>query len=359
MSDGSRDFEGVFRSHLAKVKPYSSARSEFEGEARVFLDANENALGSPSGLGMPLNRYPDPTATELREVVSRRRGVEPRQVFVGHGSDEAIELLIRAACEPGRDRILITPPTYGMYEVSAEINAVDIVRCPLRPDYSLDAESVVKALDASVKIVFLCSPNNPTGNVLSTAEIEKVLAAAPGLVVIDEAYVDFSARPSWVERLKQFPRLVVLQTLSKAWGMAGLRIGFAFADSEVVRVLNMIKPPYNVGADAQSSALRAMRDDAWFRGSVSTLLEERSRVTSELSRIEATRKIYPSDANFVLVKFDDARRLYEYLRSRGIIVRDRSKVTLCEGCLRITIGAPQENTELLQGIREFERKENV
>jgi histidinol-phosphate aminotransferase len=327
------------------MKPYSSARDEFKGEAEVFLDANENPYQTP------YNRYPDPLQKKVKEKLAAIKGVPPAQIFLGNGSDEPIDLLIRAFCEPNQDSILITEPTYGMYSVCAEVNAVNIQQVPLTPDFDLDLDSIPKTFDATTKVIFLCSPNNPTGNLLSREKIHEVLKRFYGIVVIDEAYIDFAKSNSFIHELERYPNLVVLQTFSKAWGLAGLRLGMAFASTEIIAILNKIKYPYNVNIQTQQLALEALdnayKKDIW----VEEILASRDKLVKALKSLKIVQKIYPSDSNFVLVKVNDAPAYYNYLTEKGIIVRDRSKVTLCYNCLRITVGTPEENEILIEALK--------
>lgn len=339
------------RPHLLKLKPYTSARDEFSGEAEVFLDANENAFGSP--LERNFHRYPDPHQHLIKEKLAAWRGVDTNQIFLGNGSDEPIELLIRAFCEPGRDHVLLTPPTYGMYEVSADINHVKTVACPLTPDYQLATSEVISSFRPGTKITFLCSPNNPSGNALDLASIRQVVQFAPGMVVVDEAYIDFAPEKSVIHLLGHFPNLVVLQTFSKAWGMAGLRLGVAYGHPSVIALLNNIKPPYNVNAFTQEQALAALAQIPLMEERVGEILAQRAFLEKELVQLLGETNVYPSDANFLLVKVPDADKWYRDLMLKGVIVRNRNKAPQCQGCLRITVGTAQENEALLAAIRSF------
>lgn len=347
----SFDLDSFVRTNIRRLRPYSSARSEFAGAAEVFLDANENAFGSAAGDGY--NRYPDPLQKELKERVRELKGVDPANVFVGNGSDEAIDLLFRIFCEPGKDSCLICPPTYGMYEVSANINDVKAIKVPLTREFQLDVPAVLSAITANPKLVFICSPNNPTGNLIRREDVVGIAKAFPGIVVVDEAYIDFSSTSSLLNELRELPNLVILQTFSKAWGMAGLRVGLAVADSGIIDLMNRVKPPYNVSGIAQKAAVEALGKrqdvDEWIRKT----LFERERLTADLRRFEFVQVIYPTDANFVLVKVNDADAIYKYLVRAGIVVRNRSNVELCEGCLRITVGTSTENSRLLKALERF------
>jgi histidinol-phosphate aminotransferase len=327
------------------MKPYSSARDDFKGEAEIFLDANENPYPSP------YNRYPDPLQRKVKEKLGQIKGVTVDQIFLGNGSDEPIDLIIRAFCEPNQDSILTTEPTYGMYKVCAEVNAVNVQQALLTPEFDLDLEAFPNTFDATTKVIFLCSPNNPTGNVLSRDKILEVLKRFYGIVVIDEAYIDFTKGKSFIQQLKKFSNLVVLQTFSKAWGLAGLRLGMCFASEDIIAILNKIKYPYNVNGRTQELALDALensyRKDIW----VEEILKEREALAKALRNLKMVEKVFPSDANFLLVRVKDAPSTYQYLMNDKIIVRDRSKVNLCYNCLRITVGTPEENNRLIEALK--------
>lgn len=345
------DLQNLLRENIRNLVPYSSARDEFKGEASVFLDANENSFGSP--LSRNFNRYPDPMQHQLKAGISAIKGVAPDRIFLGNGSDECIDVLYRACCNPGQDNVIICPPTYGMYEVSGSINDVDIRRVPLTEDFQLDLEGIAGRIDEKTKLIFLCSPNNPTGNSLERQSIELILNNFDGIVVLDEAYINFSRHRSFIQELDEYPNLVVLQTLSKAWGLAALRIGMAFASTELIKVMNKIKPPYNIGQSSQELAMEALTHvdqvNAWTRETVKL----RDELAAQLMELPDILYVYPSDANFVLAKTKDAQGLYTFLVHQGIIVRDRSKVQLCEGCLRITVGTLHENERLLNAIKHY------
>lgn len=341
----------LLRSNIRNLTPYSSARDEFKGEASVFLDANENSYGSP--LTKWYNRYPDPLQWKVKEKLSEIKGVPANQIFLGNGSDECIDVLIRMVCEPGIDNILIVPPTYGMYQVSADINNVAVKKVPLTPEFQLDLLGIENAIDDQTKIIFLCSPNNPTGNSLHKEDIEAILNNYFGLVVIDEAYINFSKFRSFTQDLVDYPNLVIMQTLSKAWGLAALRVGMAFASEEIISVMNKVKPPYNINQASQELVLKALEEVGQVNDMIKEIVAQRSLLEQELLKLSSVKKIYPSDANFLLVQVQEARRLYEYLLLKGIVVRDRSNVTLCEGCLRITVGTRAENQDLLKAVAEF------
>lgn len=335
------------RKNILDMKPYSSARDEFKGEAEIFLDANESPYPSA------YNRYPDPLQWKVKEALAPLKKVRPEQIFLGNGSDEAIDLVIRAFCEPYRDSILITDPTYGMYAVCAEVNAVPVIKVGLTKDFDLDTNAIFAALTPNTKVIFLCSPNNPTGNLLGTQSILKILEQFEGLVVIDEAYIDFTSGESFIQYLPAFQNLIVLQTFSKAWGLAGLRLGMAFASNEIIGILNKIKYPYNVNVQTQEIALKALASVDKKDKAVKEIIEQRSRLKEELLKLSITERVYPSDGNFLLVKMKDAHGTYRYLMDRKIIIRDRSKVTLCKNCVRITIGTPQENESLIAALKNL------
>lgn len=345
------NLETLVRPNIRSLKPYSSARDEFKGEANVFLDANENSIGSP--LLKWYNRYPDPMQWAIKEKVAAIKKVTKKQIFLGNGSDEAIDLLFRCFCEPGIDEVIICPPTYGMYEVSANINNTKINRVPLTEQFQLDLEALELAIKPSTKIIWICSPNNPTGNSIDSADIELILNNFDGLVVIDEAYINFSRQKSWLADLNEYPNLVVLQTLSKAWGLAGIRMGIAFASTAIIGYLNKVKPPYNISQPVQELALKALDEIGQVNDMIVTLVNERKQMESLLLKISEVIHVYPSDANFLLVKVKDTGALYKHLVNHGIVVRDRSNVEKCEGCLRITVGTPLENQKLLQSISNF------
>jgi histidinol-phosphate aminotransferase len=345
------NLDALVRTNIRILKPYSSARDEFKGEASIFLDANENSLGSP--LVKWYNRYPDPLQLKVKEKIAFIKKIPVDQIFLGNGSDEAIDLLYRCFCEPGIDEVVIFPPTYGMYEVSANINNVKLNRVPLTEQFQLDLEALEQAIKPSTKIIWICSPNNPTGNSIDREAIEMILNNFDGLVVIDEAYINFSRQKSWLSDLQDYPNLVVLQTLSKAWGLAGIRLGMAFASPEIIGYLNKVKPPYNISEPVQELAIKALEEIGQVNDMIVTLVNERQNMVTSLLQNEEVLKIYPSDANFLLVKFKDASRLYKYFVEQGIVVRDRSNVVLCEGCLRITVGTPLENTKLLESLKSF------
>lgn len=341
----------LLRDNIKKTKPYSSARDEYKGNEGVFLDANENSYGSVTEEAY--NRYPDPLQKEVKEKLSHIKRVKPEQIFLGNGSDEAIDLLYRALCNPGIDEVITMPPTYGMYEVSANINDVHITEVVLSTDFEIRTEAVLAAIKPTTKMIFVCSPNNPTGNSMNTESVEKILQSFDGIVVVDEAYIDFSKTPSFISKLDKYPNLVVLQTFSKAWGLAGLRLGTAYASEEIIAVINKIKPPYNINQLTQELALEALSKLLKKEALVSEILFQREKLINEFSKINSIQKIYPTDANFVLIKAADGKKLYDFLVDKKIITRDRSKVSLCEGCVRITVGTKEENESLVKALKEY------
>jgi histidinol-phosphate aminotransferase len=345
------NLDDLVRPNIKKLIPYSSARDEFKGEASIFLDANENSLGSP--LARWYNRYPDPLQIRLKEKIGEVKGMPVGNIFLGNGSDEVIDILFRTFCEPGEDNVLICPPTYGMYEVSAGVNDIEVKKVRLTNTFQLDINSVEQAIDDYTKIIWLCSPNNPTGNSLNRQDVELILNNYFGLVVIDEAYINFARHHSFARELNEFPNLVVMQTLSKAWGLAALRIGMAFASEEIIAVMNKVKPPYNINQASQELALQALDELNQVNDMIRLLVEEREKLSRQLETLPMVKKIHPSDANFLLVKVEDPVNTYAYLLENSIVVRDRSKVELCEGCLRITVGTPAENIILLKTLKAY------
>ncbi|WP_162415660.1 histidinol-phosphate transaminase [Cyclobacterium roseum] len=343
------DLQTLLRPHIAALKPYSSARDEYSGKEGVFLDANENPLGSITE--QDFNRYPDPYQNVLKEKLSNIKQVPKEQIFLGNGSDEAIDLLFRAFCQPGRDNVIILPPTYGMYEVSAGINDVAVKKVPLTPDFQILPDKVLEAVDAHTKIIFICSPNNPSGNTLKRESILQVVERFHGLVVIDEAYIDFSAEPGFSTMLEQFPNLLVMQTLSKAWGLAALRLGMAFASPDIISILNKIKPPYNISGLTQETVVVALENAEKLEQMVREILVQKESLRKQLEKIPQVEKVYPSQANFFLVKVPQAKKVYQRLVEKKIIVRDRSAVQHCGDCLRITVGNQLENDQFVQALQ--------
>jgi histidinol-phosphate aminotransferase len=346
------DLNNIIRDNIRSLTPYSSARDEFKGSEGIFLDANENPFNEP------YNRYPDPLQWKVKEKLADIKGVTPEQVFLGNGSDEAIDLLIRAFCEPHRDNIVSINPSYGMYQVAADINAVEFVKVPLNEDFTFNVANIRKAVNFNTRLIMLCSPNNPTANSLEASEMLSLADGFTGLVVVDEAYIDFSTQPSLIKQLAKYKNLVILQTFSKAWGLAGLRLGIAYASEEIISILNKIKYPYNVNVMTQKLALEALDEFKAKENWVNEILLQRKYLIEMFSGLKLTIKIYPSDANFILVKVPDARKIYDYLIDKKIIIRDRSKVAMCEGCLRITVGNKYENKALYDALVEFESLKN-
>ncbi len=342
------DLEKIIRPNIKKMKAYSSARNEYKGNEGVFLDANENPFNNP------YNRYPDPLQNDLKRKLGEIKKIDVSQIFLGNGSDEAIDLLIRAFCEPGKDSVLSLDPSYGMYQVAADTNAVDFKTVALNPDFTLNVGRLKKAIDNTVKLIFICSPNNPSANHFDKEDILYIASVFDGLVIVDEAYIDFSPYSSILNELANYKNLVVLQTFSKAWGLAGIRLGIAYASEDIIAILNKIKYPYNVNILTQNVALEALGNlnekDKW----VQTILLQKQFLMEKLKNMEVVEHIYPSDANFLLVKVKKINELFNYLIENQIITRNRSKVTLCEDCIRITIGNEVENRILLEAMSDFE-----
>jgi histidinol-phosphate aminotransferase len=343
------DLNQLLRENIRKLVPYSSARSEYKGEASVFLDANENPYNEP------LNRYPDPLQVKLKDQITCIKHVAPASIFLGNGSDEAIDLVIRAFCEPQQDNIVSIDPTYGMYKVCADINNIEYRKVLLTPSFELDVESLLARTDDYTKIIFLCSPNNPTSNSFSRENILRILRNFHGIVVLDEAYIDFSSGEGFLPFLPEFPNLVILQTFSKAWGMAGIRLGMAFADSSIIDVLTKIKYPYNINVLTLETALKSLKNSEGKEKWVSAILNQRGILERKLKTFSFVLKVFSSDANFLLVKVNQPREVYQYLVAQKIIVRDRSGVNLCEGCLRITVGTADENARLLEALKAYQQ----
>lgn len=342
------ELESLVRRNIWKLTPYSCARDEFKGRAAsVFLDANENPYGSP------LNRYPDPLQEQLKAKLALVKGVAPSRIFLGNGSDEAIDLVFRIFCEPRQDNVVAIAPTYGMYGVCADINDVEYRPVALRQDFTLDADALLAATDDDTKVIWLCSPNNPTGNALERLAIEHILTAFSGIVVVDEAYADFSNLRPFRLDLDRFPNLIVLNTFSKLWASAAIRLGMAFASEEIIGLFNKVKYPYNVNQLTQQQALKVLDDLQHVELWRATLLNERAHLLPSVAELPICKAVYPTDANFFLARMTDADRIYNYLVDRGIIVRNRSRVQLCGNCLRITIGTPDENNALLGALRQY------
>lgn len=339
--------EELVRPNILKLKPYSCARNEFQGEASVYLDANENPFNSP------YNRYPDPLQIEVKEYISKIKNVAVENIFLGNGSDEPIDLIYRAFCEPKTDNVVAIEPTYGMYKVCADINDVEYRKVLLDDSFDIEAYRLMDATNVHTKVIWLCSPNNPTGNSLKHEELHKLLHWFRGIVVIDEAYIDFSTQESFSQYLSEYPNLIVLQTFSKAWGSAAIRLGMAFSSVEIIDVLNKIKYPYNVNILTQHQAIESMKNESQKIDWVNTLLQARKVLMEKLEKLSVVEKVYPTDANFVLVRVPDADKIYQDLIRKGIVVRNRNNVSLCEGCLRITVGTPDENETLLAELKKY------
>ncbi|TFD95552.1 histidinol-phosphate transaminase [Dysgonomonas capnocytophagoides] len=341
------DLNRLVRKNIQSLKAYSSARDEFKGEASVYLDANENPLNGP------YNRYPDPLQWKLKERVSKLKGVEVDKIFFGNGSDEPIDIVYRVFCEPGKDNVVAIDPSYGMYKVCADINNVEYRQVLLNDDYSLNADLLLKKVDEQTKLIFLCSPNNPSANILDKSEVLKVLTSFKGIVIIDEAYIDFSIENSWLPDLDTYPNLIVLQTFSKAWGLAAIRLGMAFASVEIISYFNKVKYPYNINILTQNFVLEELNKTSLKEEWVKTLIAQREWLNNNLGQVSFVEKIYPSDANFILVKVKDANKTYNSLVEKGIIVRNRNSISLCRDCLRITVGTESENKILIESLKSL------
>ncbi len=343
------DISSLVAPHILKLRPYSSARSEFKGTAKVFLDANENPLRTP------YNRYPDPLQLKLKNIIASNKGCLDSQVFLGNGSDEAIDLIVRIFCKPYEDAIITMPPTYGMYSVSAAINAVENIQIPLNSDFQPDVDAVLSVQNNQTKVLFICSPNNPTGNDIELDKIIRLVEGFSGIVVVDEAYIDFSEQSSMLSLLEKYPNLIVLQTFSKAWGLAAIRLGMAFASEEIIAWFNKVKPPYNVNTLTQEYALNVLSNKNTLKQDVSKILKERQELEKQLNTLPFILKVYSSATNFILIRTQSPDLIYEYLVSEGIIVRNRNKVLLCAGCLRITVGTKEENDLLISKLKGFKK----
>lgn len=346
------NIESLVRENIQNLKPYSSARSEFRGTADVFLDANENSYGSP--LDEEFNRYPDPLQWKLKQAISKIKGVPPKNIFIGNGSDEIIDIAFRIFCEPKIDNVIICPPTYGMYKVCGNINAVDVKEVLLTKDFQLDVPGILSATDQNTKLLFICSPNNPTGNNFDRNDIGFLLNNFKGIVVIDEAYINFSSQKPFLQELTRYKNLIVMHTMSKAWGLAGLRLGLGFASEMIIDLFNKVKPPYNINGSSQLLGIKALERISEVNSNIKTIVEQRNLLEKELKNFDFVKQIYPSDANFILVKVDDANKLYQYLLMNRIIVRNRSNEPLCKDCVRITVGTPPENEKLLNALKNYE-----
>ena len=333
----------LLRKNILQMNPYSSARDEYKDleTDMVFLDANENPFKSA------VNRYPDPQQSVLKTLISNQKNVPTNQILFGNGSDEVLDLIFRAFCEPNQDSVLSLPPTYGMYNVLANLNAIQNIQVPLSSNFEIEVDTILANVKTNTKLLFICSPNNPSGNTVDSTAIEQLLNAFSGLVVIDEAYIDFTDKTSWTKRLNSYPNLIVTQTLSKAYGLAGIRLGICFASQEIIAVLNKIKPPYNINTLTQDTAINALENMSKVVEQIKTILQERNQLAKALETYSFVKKIYPSEANFILIKVDDANKRYDELIKNGIVVRNRSSQLHCENCLRISVGTPSENTQLL------------
>ncbi|MDC6363407.1 MULTISPECIES: histidinol-phosphate transaminase [Flavobacteriaceae] len=343
------NIKNMVRESVDQLKPYSSARDEYvsDGSEMIFLDANENPFENG------VNRYPDPYQRSLKSLLAEQKGVSESNMLLGNGSDEVLDLIYRAFCEPNRDNIITLPPTYGMYKVLAGINAVENREVLLTPDFEPNIPETLKAVDGNTKLLFICSPNNPTGNTFTVDKVQQLLESFPGLVVIDEAYIDFSEEESWVGKLTDYPNLIVTQTLSKAYGLAGIRLGICYASEEIIAILNKIKPPYNVNQLTQQQALQRLLNQDAVASEVEKILRERASLTEALKALAFVQEIYPTDANFVLVKVDDANKRYQQLLGQKVVVRNRSTQPLCEDTLRFTVGTPEENKTLIAILKQL------
>jgi histidinol-phosphate aminotransferase len=346
------NLEDLVRENIKKLKPYSSARSEFRGNAEVFIDANENGYGSP--LDENFHRYPDPLQWQLKQEISKIKGVPPQNIFVGNGSDEVIDIAFRIFCEPKRDNVIICPPTYGMYKVCANINDVEVREVLLTQDFQLNVEGILSACNENTKLLFICSPNNPTGNDLGRMDIEVLLNNFPGIIMIDEAYINFSRQKTFIRELTEYENLIVMQTLSKAWGLAALRLGLGFASEKMIDLFNKVKPPYNINRASQELGIKALANINEVNQNIKNIVEQRNWLHQELQQFNFVKIIYASDANFILLKVVDADKLYQYLLLNRIIVRNRSKEPLCENCIRITVGTKEENQALIKALKNYE-----
>ncbi|MBE9511129.1 MAG: histidinol-phosphate transaminase [Bacteroidetes bacterium] len=341
--------ENLLRGNIKKLQAYSSARDEFTKQAEVYLDANENPFNNG------INRYPDPYQNQLKERVSDLKKIAKEKIFFGNGSDEVIDLTFRTFCEPGKDNVIICPPTYAMYKVLADINNIEVKEVILNNDFSLNTNRIISVVNENTKLIILCSPNNPTGNSINKSDLELLLSKLNYIVLVDEAYIDFSDKESALDLIDKYPNLIICQTLSKAWGMAGIRIGMAFTSTEIVEILNKVKPPYNINTLSQQKAFEKLRNKSLYLDILNMIHTQKRLLTRKLKEFTNVEKVYPSDANFLLVKFTNSKFVFEKLRKKGIIVRDRSKQVLCENCLRITVGTEKENKKLIIKLKEIEK----
>ena len=347
----TKDFklENYIRGNVKKMTAYTSARDEFSNIAEVYLDANENPFENG------INRYPDPYQKKLKERISEIKSIPAKNIMLGNGSDEVLDLIFRAFCEPKKDNIIVTPPTYGMYKVLAGINDVALTNAVLNPDFTLNVNDILDKIDANTKLILLCSPNNPSGNSMPERQVRSLLDKSNCLVVIDEAYIDFSEGSSYLNYLDLYPNLIVCQTLSKAWGMAGIRVGICYASVAIISILNKIKPPYNLNVLSQKKALESLKNTENFKSNLEEILREKKSLMKGLKQINFVKKIYPSDANFWLIKVDDATKRYKQLLKKNIVVRNRTNEILCENCLRITVGTQKENEKLIKGLKQMQQ----
>ena len=344
------NINSLVRENVLRLKPYSSARDEFKGLTKdmIFLDANENPFENG------VNRYPDPQQRNVKSILAEQHGVKQENILLGNGSDEVLDLIYRAFCEPARDNVITMPPTYGMYKVLADTNNIENKEVLLTEDFQLNIETIFATSDHCTKILFICSPNNPTGNIFNSNNIEVLLNSFKGLVVIDEAYIDFSSEQSWLKKLSKYPNLIVTRTLSKAYGLAGIRLGICYASTEIIAILDKIKPPYNVNELTQKRALKRLLNNNDFINEIGLIIDEKNRLFKELLQIKYIIKMYPSEANFILIKVDDASKRYGQLLEKGIVIRNRTSQPLCENTLRLTIGTPEENETLIKTLKELE-----
>ncbi|MFN0048928.1 MAG: histidinol-phosphate transaminase [Cytophagales bacterium] len=349
---GMFDLNSILRENIKVLKPYTAARDEYKGTEGTFLDANENAFGSATA--DLHNRYPDPMQWEVKLALSKIKKIPAENIFIGNGSDEAIDILYRSFCRPSLDNAIITPPTYGMYEVSANINDVKLKKVPLNADFDIEVDRILAFVDENTKMIILCSPNNPTGNHLKTADIVKIIETFSGIVALDEAYIDFADEKSLLPFLLDYPNLVIMQTFSKAWGLANLRLGMAFASTEIIKIMNKVKPPYNINGVSQKMVLEALGNEIKKNEYVANILIERELLKKELEKLPIVTKIYPTDANFMLVKTNNGNKIYDYLITQKVIVRNRSTVSQIEECLRITVGTKEENEILISALQQYE-----
>lgn len=350
------NIQHLVRENIKNLRPYSTARHEFTGQASIMLDANENSLGSPISLhANALNRYPEPIPSRLINKISSIKGIPPKNIFTGNGSDEAIDLLFRIFCEPGIDNVITLNPTYGMYSVAASINDVQVKEVALDENFQIHIPAIIEAIDNHTKMIFICSPNNPSGNSIHRNDIEIVLHNFDGIVVIDEAYINYAKQKSFSQEIIEYPNLIVLQTLSKAWGMAALRLGLAFAQEEIIALMNQVKYPYNINLATQELALQGLEKIDQVNHWTKETINQRTWLEDKLAQLSFVQKIYPSDANFLLVKMDEAEDIFHYLQKQGVIVRNRNNVKGCEGCLRITIGTENENHQLIEELKKYKK----